>query len=142
MRVENQREKAKREQAERDRNMPTDWTAADRDFDALEAAVHAPGAGPLSMRLRTHGNPDFGQYAPVSNHADIRAMTIEKLIERAAAYQDFYQLGMGNWPSPAVKNLAGQTIGNISYNLRFWPAHGLEGHDRTFCRRKACRETL
>jgi hypothetical protein len=142
MRVENQREKSKREQAERERNMPTDWTAADRDFDELEAAVHAPGAGPLSMRLRTHGNPDRSQYAPVSDPVDIRAKTIEELQERVKAYQNWYNFGMGNWPEPPIKNVAGKTIGTISYSLRFRPAHGLEGHEPMLCRRKACRETL
>lgn len=72
-----------------------------------------------TMRLRSVGNPDFGQYAPVSSPKSVTGATLQELRSEAQTYIDENDLGGGNWVDPVVK-LGAKVIGYFSYNLRFW----------------------
>jgi len=73
----------------------------------------------FTIRLCSTGNPDHGQYAPVSNPEVASAETLEALKAKVEAYIEEWDLGGGNWTEPPVKE-NGKTIGYFSYNLRFW----------------------
>jgi hypothetical protein len=77
------------------------------------------GKGEYSMHLRSVGNPDHGQYAPVSDPKTVHAVSLERLKRKAHLYIERWNLGGGNWVEPIVK-LNGKPIGRFSYNLRFW----------------------
>jgi len=73
--------------------------------------------------VSTRGNPDFNQYAPVSNPVWMHAENIEELRAKLRGYQDFYMVGGGNWNSPVVYLTSGsgkKRVGRLSYNLRLW----------------------
>jgi len=72
-----------------------------------------------TMRCRSVGNPDHGQYLPISNPTMISALTLSELREQALAYIATWSLGGGNWPNCKVKQ-DGKIIGLMSYNGRFW----------------------
>lgn len=72
-----------------------------------------------TMRLRSVGNPDFGQYAPVSEPETVQRSTLAEMRDAAQAYIDKWDLGGGNWVDPVVMQ-GGKAIGHFSYNLRFW----------------------
>lgn len=72
-------------------------------------------AGMLTVRLHSHGNPDHGQYAPVSNPQQVIVATVEEAVQVAMAYRDFWYLGGGNWPTLYV--MQGRTkVARIHYN--------------------------
>jgi hypothetical protein len=72
-----------------------------------------------TMRLKSVGNPDFGQYSPVSDPKAVEGSTLAEMREAAQAYIDEWNLGGGNWTNPVVKQ-GSKVIGHFSYNLRFW----------------------
>jgi hypothetical protein len=72
------------------------------------------------IKCRSVGNPDHGQYAPVSEPQTVTADTIEKVISLAQSYISENGLGGGNWPNCKIL-LDGKSIGYVSYNGRFWP---------------------
>jgi len=76
-------------------------------------------AGGFTMKLRSYGNPDFGQYAPVSEPEVATGLTLAEMRSHAEAYRNKWELGGGNWGCPIVK-LGKKTIGHFSYNGRFW----------------------
>lgn len=78
-----------------------------------------------SLKLRSVGNPDFGQYAPVSNPVTVHAATIEEIAALAEAYRDFWNLGGGNWTSPCIME-GKRKVAKISYNGRLWGMDGKE----------------
>lgn len=85
--------------------------------------------GPFTMRLRSAGNPDFGQYAPMSEPETFTGETLAAMRAKAEAYRDFWDLGGGNWVSPVVKDAQGKVVGHFSYNGRLWkgrPARNIE----------------
>lgn len=73
----------------------------------------------IEMTLASMGNPDFGQYAPLSPRQKIAVATLKEAMDACAAYIKEYDLGGGNWPCPTVKE-NGKVIGRISYNGLFW----------------------
>lgn len=75
--------------------------------------------GRYSVRLRSVGNPDFGQYAPLSEPQEVVADTLRELWKQCEAYIDKWSLGGGNWTNPRVKE-NGKPIGYFSYNGRLW----------------------
>lgn len=80
----------------------------------------------FEMKLRSVGNPDFGQYARLSEPETVKAVTLSEMRALAQAYIDKWNLGGGNWVDPVVKD-GKKVIGHFSYNLRFWegrPARG------------------
>lgn len=77
------------------------------------------------MRLRSVGNPDFGQYAPVSEPEVVTGNTLAEMRAHCERYIEFWDLGGGNWMSPVVReNVPGRkakkTVGHFSYNGRLW----------------------
>jgi hypothetical protein len=72
-----------------------------------------------TMRLRAVGNPDHGQYAPVSNPEVVMGSTFAEMREHAQKYQEDWDLGGGNWTDPVVKQ-GSKVVGHFSYNLRLW----------------------
>lgn len=75
--------------------------------------------GGFVMKLRSYGNPDFGQYAPISEPEVATGNTLAEMREKAQDYRDRWDLGGGNWGCPVVK-LGKKIIGHFSYNGRFW----------------------
>lgn len=74
------------------------------------------------ITLVSVGNPDHGQYAPVSNPRTIRAESLKELWKECEEYIDYWGLGSGNWVDPAVLQ-DGKLIGHFSYNGRLWSVH-------------------
>jgi len=71
------------------------------------------------MRLRSFGNPDFRQYAPISEPCVVAADTLRDLVLLGEAYIRTWDLGGGNWANPEIKD-GGKVIGFMSYNGRVW----------------------
>jgi hypothetical protein len=86
--------------------------------DAMNATLKSES---YVMLLRSVGNPDYGQYAPVSEPAPIKGRTLTAMAEAAREYIEFWDLGGGNWPEPEIRNTNGQPVARISYNGRLWP---------------------
>lgn len=74
---------------------------------------------PYIMLLESAGNPDFNQYAPVSEPEIVRGKTLAEMRDHAARYRDKWDLGGGNWVSPIVVR-CGKPVARISYNGRVW----------------------
>jgi hypothetical protein len=79
-----------------------------------------------TMILKSVGNPNYGQYAPISNELTITAKNIKGLIVQCSEYIDKYDLGGGNWPNPEILHPINGNIGYISYNGRAWHKQGSE----------------
>jgi hypothetical protein len=70
--------------------------------------------------LKSVGNPDFGQFAPVSNPLrNIKTKTLSQLKDKVNAYIDKWSLGGGNFIQPSVYH-NNKIVGYFSYNGRFW----------------------
>lgn len=57
----------------------------------------------FTARLRSVGNPDFSQYAPVSNPETVEADTLDEIVQKWVTYQTDWNLGGGNCPEILVK---------------------------------------
>ncbi len=75
--------------------------------------------GGFTMRLSSIGNPDFSQYAPISNPKTVKGITLAEMRRKAMAYSSEWDLGGGNWACPVVK-IGKRVVGHFSYNGRFW----------------------
>lgn len=75
-----------------------------------------------TMKLRSVGNPDFGQYAPVSDPETVSGDTLIEMRAHCDRYTQFWNLGGGNWVDPVVTE-NGKKIGRFSYNGRLWSVH-------------------
>lgn len=71
------------------------------------------------MILQSVGNPDFSQYAPVSNPTAVKGSTLRAMVKAAEDYREEWNLGGGNWVDPEVR-LNGKPVAWISYNGRVW----------------------
>jgi len=87
----------------------------------METKTSAP-AKKYVMTLRSVGNPDFGQYAPVSERETVSGDTLKEMRAHCEAYIDKWNLGGGNWVDPFVLE-DGKKIGRFSYNRRLWSIH-------------------
>ncbi len=83
-------------------------------------ALTPSGSGKYLMILQSVGNPDFGQYAPVSDPAAVKGDTLKAMVNAAEDYRDFWNLGGGNWVAPEVRLQDGTPVAWISYNGRVW----------------------
>ena len=72
-----------------------------------------------TMRLTSAGNPDFRQFAPISNPETVTGNTLQEMKEHCERYIKYWDLGGGNWKNPVVKE-GRKKIGYFSYNGRFW----------------------
>lgn len=77
------------------------------------------GAKRYSIRLRSVGNPDFGQHAPLSPPRSCEADTLEEIADACRAYIEEWALGGGNWPESVIRE-DGVPMGYVSYNGRVW----------------------
>lgn len=73
----------------------------------------------FTMRLSSCGNPDHGQYSPISDPKVVTGSTLAEMRKAAEAYIAEWDLGGGNWKDPVVKQ-GSKVIGHFSYNGRFW----------------------
>jgi hypothetical protein len=76
-------------------------------------------SGIYTMKLRSVGNPDFGQYAPVSNPETVTGSTLAEMRAHCERYIEFWDLGGGNWVGPVVMQ-GKKVVGHFSYNGRLW----------------------
>lgn len=81
-----------------------------------------------TMKLSSRGNPDFGQYAPLSEPETVTGETLADIVKAAERYCGFWNLGGGNWTTPAVKR-DGKVIGYISYNGRVWESKAMDAKE-------------
>ena len=82
--------------------------------------------GEYVMVLSSVGNPDLGQFAPMSEPAAVKGKTLAAMVRTAEEYRDFWDLGGGNWVDPEIRTSHGHRIGRISYNGRVWGMDGSE----------------
>lgn len=75
-----------------------------------------------TMKLRSVGNPDFGQYAPVSEPETVQGATLKEMRAHCERYIETWDLGGGNWVEPVLME-NGKPIGKFSYNRRLWSIH-------------------
>lgn len=81
----------------------------------------------LSMTLSSAGNPDFGQYAPLSPEVKISINSndlddgLRLMKQYARDYCEEWALGGGNWTNPIVY-YGTFPYAYFSYNLRAWKA--------------------
>jgi hypothetical protein len=68
------------------------------------------------VRAATVGNPDFGQYTSISEPEVFTAPTLDELRAKVRGYNEFWNVGGGNWTSPPVF-LNDKKIGNLWYNM-------------------------
>jgi hypothetical protein len=73
------------------------------------------------MTLRSVGNPDFGQYSPVSPIEKCEGKTLLEMRQKAEAYIRKWELGGGNFVDPKVF-MGDKFVGRFSYNGRLWPS--------------------
>lgn len=72
-----------------------------------------------TCKLRSVGNPDHGQYAPVSNPEHVDTDTLADVARLAKNYIHHWNMGAGNWPTIIVKR-DGKPFAVLSYNGRMW----------------------
>lgn len=80
----------------------------------------------FTMRLSSSGNPDHGQYVPVSDPKVVQGSTLAEMRKAAQDYIDEWNLGGGNWKDPVVKQ-GSKVIGYFSYNGRLWEGRPVRG---------------
>lgn len=81
----------------------------------------------IEMKLRSVGNPDFGQYAPISEPRTVRVPDLKAAVDACWVYIQEWNLGGGNFVDPKVIE-DGKLIGYISYNGRFWTCAEWKDH--------------
>lgn len=95
----------------------------------MKATKKAPASATAKSNYATNlssvGNPDHGQYAPVSNPETVTADTFAELKAKIRAYIEFWNLGGGNWTRPVIMQ-QGKAVGRMSYNGRVWADDGAE----------------
>lgn len=79
----------------------------------------ATGKHKFSVKLQSFGNPDFGQYAPVSNPKTVKASTLRGILKACQDYIELWNLGGGNWATPEILE-NGKPVAWVSYNGRIW----------------------
>ena len=72
-------------------------------------------------QLESVGNPDFRQYAPISDPVDAVGDTVAEVVKVAMDYRDAWELGGGNWTNPCIYRADGSVVGYVSYLGRLWP---------------------
>jgi len=79
------------------------------------------------INLESVGNPDYAQYAPVSNPETATVTTFKEASKVCREYIEKWNLGGGNWPSCAVIDIAThKKVASVSYNCRVWDLDGKE----------------
>ncbi len=79
----------------------------------------------LTVELKSCGNPDFGQYAPLSPNKVVQIQTLADASKACCDYIASYNLGGGNWNGGTVRHDK-TIIARVSYNGRIWGPDGAE----------------
>lgn len=74
------------------------------------------------VKLESVGNPDHGQYSPVSNPKTVSVGSLGALIKAAEKYRESWDLGSGNWAFPAV-TCDGRLVGYLEYSMKLLKTH-------------------
>jgi len=74
---------------------------------------------PWRVHLTTMGNPDFNQYAPITDPENLIAESLDELRDSLVEWQDYNMVGFGNWTEPTVYH-KDEPVGYLSYNLKLW----------------------
>lgn len=74
----------------------------------------------LCVVLRSEGNPDFKQFAPISPPEVKAVQTLQEAADACVQYIEEYDLGMGNWVGGQVYHPTKGFIATVSYNGRLW----------------------
>ena len=85
-----------------------------------------PFQPPFRVLLTSRGNPDFRQYAPISP-PEIVTGTLAAILEAAEKYRYDWELGIGNWPMPPVKDANGRRVGYLAFNGTLWSTQDILG---------------
>lgn len=81
------------------------------------------------VKMESVGNPDYGQYAPLSEPETVICDTLQACVQECQRYIAAWDLGGGNWP-PTFVFQHGRKVAKISYNGRLWdPVH----HQKELC---------
>lgn len=91
------------------------------------------GQATYTMFLTSIGNPDRQQYAPVSSQKKVVGKTLVAMRDEAKAYQEFWNLGGGNWTNPMVWENNVRPIGFFNFSLRLFrgaPPNKISGWNR------------
>ena len=75
--------------------------------------------GQFTVRLRSVGNPDYGQYTAISEPEVLVCASARECLEGAMRYRDEWELGGGNWHGIFIVR-DGVKLAEISYNGRLW----------------------
>lgn len=87
--------------------------------ELIEYQLPAPPQTGTYVRLETVGNPDFNQYAPISEPRWQECKTVEGASKICREYIEFWGAGGGNWVGGDVYQ-RGERIAHIGYNGRVW----------------------
>lgn len=79
----------------------------------------------LTIELKSCGNPDFGQYTPLSPTNIVKIKSLADAPKVCGEYIDCYDLGGGNWAGGTVRHDK-TIIARVSYNGRIWGPDGTE----------------
>jgi hypothetical protein len=71
------------------------------------------------VTITTVGNPDYQQFAPITEPATLEAPTFAELKRKIGDYIGEWSIGGGNWTSPTLFK-DGKPVGCLSYNCRCW----------------------
>jgi len=108
---------------ERGRVGKADIPAAIEELKEIRAAIAGPKRPKSTKRyqmfLSSVGNPDYSQWAPVSDPKWVAGTTLKEMRKHAQVYQDKWNLGGGNWTQPDVLE-GDKVVGHFSYNGCFW----------------------
>ena len=71
------------------------------------------------MRLHSVGNPDYSQYAPISDPEVVTGDTLQDMVKAHKAYLDKWEMGGGNHPNITIKDTAtGKIVAWVTYGGR------------------------
>ena len=74
---------------------------------------------PWRVHMLTRGNPDFNQYAPITDPETMMAESLDELRDSLVEWQNYHMVGGGNWTEPTVYH-KNKPVGFLSYNLKLW----------------------
>lgn len=74
----------------------------------------------MLLVCKSTGNPDHGQYAPLSEPEYFIIDCFEQASAASRAYIEMWDLGGGNWTGGNIYNINAEGIANVSYNGRVW----------------------
>lgn len=75
--------------------------------------------GSFTVKLKSVGNPDYGQYTPISEPESIVADSLQAVGREIRRYKSEWNLGGGNWCNPVIYH-NGKPLCRVSYNGRLW----------------------